>query len=113
LDSEGPKEMEEGVGLQKTSEVALRASAKKTARPKGSEGEGMDLTPPEGRGDPASTMLWSPRKHAGHKRPLESEEEISEGECRAPLQKGCPKHQGHKGDPGVTPGTCGAGGEKA
>jgi hypothetical protein len=27
--------------------------------------------------------------------------------------KGCPKHQGHKEDPGVTPGTCGAGGEKA
>jgi len=27
--------------------------------------------------------------------------------------KGCPKHQGHKGDPIVTPGTCGAGGEKA
>jgi hypothetical protein len=34
------------------------------------------------------------------------------GECRAPLQKECPKHHGHKGDPGVTPGTCGAGGEK-
>jgi hypothetical protein len=33
--------------------------------------------------------------------------------CRAPLHKGCPKHQGHKGDPGVTPGTCGADGEKA
>jgi hypothetical protein len=33
--------------------------------------------------------------------------------CRAPLHKGCPKHQGHKGDPGMTPGTCGAGGEKA
>jgi hypothetical protein len=33
--------------------------------------------------------------------------------CRAPLQKGCPKHQGHKGDPGVTPGTCGASCEKA
>jgi hypothetical protein len=33
--------------------------------------------------------------------------------CRAPLQKRCPKHQGHKGDPGVTPGTYGAGGEKA
>jgi len=31
----------------------------------------------------------------------------------AHLSKGCPKHQGHKGDPGVTPGTCGAGGEKA
>ena len=27
--------------------------------------------------------------------------------------KGCPKHHGHKGDPGVTPGTCGAGGERA
>ena len=27
--------------------------------------------------------------------------------------KECPKHHGHKGDPGVTPGTCGAGGEKA
>jgi hypothetical protein len=32
---------------------------------------------------------------------------------RAPLQKGCSKHHGHKGDPGVTPGTCGTGGEKA
>lgn len=28
----------------------------------------------EGRGDPTSTMLWSPRKHAGEKRPLEREE---------------------------------------
>jgi hypothetical protein len=35
------------------------------------------------------------------------------GECCAPLHKGCPKHHGHKGDPGLTPGTCGAGGEKA
>jgi hypothetical protein len=34
-------------------------------------------------------------------------------DCRAPLHKGCPKHHGHKGDPGVTLGTCGAGGEKA
>jgi hypothetical protein len=33
--------------------------------------------------------------------------------CRAPLHKGCPKHQGHKRDPGVTLGTCGASGEKA
>ena len=33
--------------------------------------------------------------------------------CRAPLLMGCPKHQGHKGDPGVTPGTCGAVGERA
>lgn len=28
-----------------------------------------------GRGDPASTMLWSPRKHAGQKKPLEADEE--------------------------------------
>jgi hypothetical protein len=33
--------------------------------------------------------------------------------CRAPLHKGCPKHRGHKGDPGVTPVCCGASGEKA
>ena len=33
--------------------------------------------------------------------------------CRAPLQKGCPTHHGHKGDLRMTPGTCGAGGEKA
>lgn len=28
----------------------------------------------EGRGDPTSAMLWSPRKHAGCKRPLEAAE---------------------------------------
>ena len=28
--------------------------------------------------------------------------------CRAPLFKECPQHHGHKGDPGVTPRTCGA-----
>jgi hypothetical protein len=33
--------------------------------------------------------------------------------CRAPIQKGCPKHHGHKGDLGMTPGTCGAGVENA
>ena len=32
--------------------------------------------------------------------------------CRAPLHEECPKHHGHKGDPGVTPGTCGAVGER-
>ena len=35
------------------------------------------------------------------------------GECRAPLHEECPQHHGHKGDPGVTPGTCGAVGERA
>jgi hypothetical protein len=27
--------------------------------------------------------------------------------CRASLHKECPQHHGHKGDPGVTPETCG------
>ena len=35
------------------------------------------------------------------------------GECRAPLLDKSPQHHGHKGDPGVTPGTCGAIGERA
>ena len=34
-------------------------------------------------------------------------------ECRAPLLEECPQHHGHKGDPRVTPGTCGAIGERA
>ena len=34
-------------------------------------------------------------------------------QCRAPLLEECPQHHGHKGDPGVTPGTCGAIGERA
>ena len=32
--------------------------------------------------------------------------------CRAPLFEECPQHHGHKGDPGVTPGTCGTIGER-
>jgi hypothetical protein len=32
--------------------------------------------------------------------------------CRAPLHEECPQHHGHKWDPGVTPGTCGAIGER-
>jgi hypothetical protein len=28
--------------------------------------------------------------------------------CRAPLHEECSQHHGHKGDPGVTPGTCDA-----
>ena len=31
----------------------------------------------------------------------------------APLHEECPQHHGHKGDPKVTPGTCGVIGEKA
>ena len=33
--------------------------------------------------------------------------------CHAPLLEECPQHYGHKGDPGVTPRTCGAIGERA
>ena len=34
-------------------------------------------------------------------------------DCRAPLLEECTQHHGHKGDPGVTPGTCGIIGERA
>ena len=33
--------------------------------------------------------------------------------CRTPLLEECLQYHGHKGDPGVTPGTCGAIGERA
>ena len=35
------------------------------------------------------------------------------GGCCAPLHEECPQHHGHKGDPGVTPMTCGVIGERA
>ena len=35
------------------------------------------------------------------------------GECRTPLLEECRQHHGHKGDPEVTLGTCGAIGERA
>src|ERR1700738_2236889 len=38
---------------------------------------------------------------------------LEKANCRAPLHEECPKHHGHKGDPGVTPGTCGAVGKRA
>jgi hypothetical protein len=38
---------------------------------------------------------------------------MDENICCALFHYGCPKHHGHKGDPEVTLGTCGAGGEKA
>jgi hypothetical protein len=39
-------------------------------------------------------------------------EEAVGGGCRAPLHEECLQHYGHKGDPGVTPGTCDAIGER-
>ena len=35
------------------------------------------------------------------------------GDCRAALHEECLQHHGHKRDPRVTPGTCGASGERA
>jgi hypothetical protein len=78
LESEGPKEMEVDGDIQKTNGETACALAEKPVSPKGSKGEEMDLLPFEGRRDPTSTMLWSPRKYAGHKRPLESEGEECE-----------------------------------
>ena len=37
---------------------------------------------------------------------------IWEGECRASLFEECPPHHGHKEDPGLMLGTCGAIGER-
>ena len=39
--------------------------------------------------------------------------EVLDRLCRTPLLEECLQHHGHKGDPGVTPGTCGAIGERA
>ena len=44
---------------------------------------------------------------------LQPHDEVDQILCRAPLHEECPKHYGHKEDPGVTPGTCGAIGERA
>ena len=44
---------------------------------------------------------------------LAVEAERAPSVCRAPLLEECPQHHGHKGDPGVTPGTCGTIGERA
>ena len=35
------------------------------------------------------------------------------GKCRTSIHEKCPKHHGHKEDPGLTPGSCGAVGERA
>ena len=88
-----------------------------------------------------TSMRWSPMKQAWIKRTIEalemdeesdsngSEEEgqirreeagwvtkkekVTPVRCRAPLHEECPKHHGHKGDPGVAPETCTAIGERA
>jgi hypothetical protein len=46
-------------------------------------------SPERGRGDPTSTMFWSPRKHAGQKKPSEAnEEEAVEDEAEQGAQDG-------------------------
>jgi len=76
-----PNEMEVEECIQKTGNDTLRVMTKETT---GLNVEvGVDIVHNKGRGDPTSTMLWSPRKHAGHKKPLESEEEESDDEIMA------------------------------
>ena len=77
---DGLKEMEVDGFPQEGSGETASTLAEKTLILNRSEEEGMNTLPNEGRGDPASTMLWSPRKHAGQKRPLEPEETISDNE---------------------------------
>jgi hypothetical protein len=44
---------------------------------------------------------------------LNSTLNVATQKCCAPLLDKCPQHHGHKGDPVITPGTCGAVSEKA
>ena len=70
LGEDGPKEMEIDWTKQKEGDDSTIASAEKALELNGSDETRADNSPNGGRGDPASTMLWSPRKHAGQKRPL-------------------------------------------
>ena len=79
IESDKLKEMEVDGNIQKGSGETASASAEKTLNLNGSKEKRMDTLPNEGRGDPTSTMLWSPRKHAGQKKPLEAEEAMLEG----------------------------------
>lgn len=76
-----PNEMEVEECIQKIGNDTLRVLTKETTCL--NVAVGVDIVHNKGRGDPTSTMLWSPRKHAGHKRPLESEEEESDDEIMA------------------------------
>ena len=80
MENEGSKEMELDGPPQKESEETAGASEGKALTHNGSTEKGREDLPLEGRGDPASTMLWSPRKHAGHKRPLDEEAVTSDSE---------------------------------
>ena len=80
IESKGPKKMEVDGNIQKGGGEAASASVEKALGLNGSAEKGMDTLPNEGRGDPTSTMMWSPRKHASQKRSLEVEEEVSDNE---------------------------------
>jgi hypothetical protein len=80
-ESNGPTEMEVDRNIQKEGGVMASISAVKGPGLNGSAGEeGVGTSPNGGRGDPTSTMLWSPRKHAGQKRPLDTEVVVSDNE---------------------------------
>ena len=53
------------------------------------------------------------QNEAWSKRITDMQAQIPEVHCRASLLEECPQHHGHKRNPGVTPGTCGAIGERA
>ena len=79
-ENDGPKKMEVDGNIQKDGGEIASASAEKALGLSESAEKGMDILPNERRGDPTSTMLWSSRKHAGQKRPLEAEGEVSDNE---------------------------------
>jgi hypothetical protein len=90
--------------IQKTGNDTLRVMTKETTGL--NVAVGVDIVYNKGRGDPTSTMLWSPRKHVGHKR-LISEGEESNDEIMAKDAKtsdddqevealGTEDHQHHK-----------------
>ena len=80
-ESNGPTKMEVDRNIQKEGGVTTSVSALKGPGLNGSAGEEWVGTSPNGRrGDPTSTMLWSPGKHVGQKRPLDTEVVVSDNE---------------------------------
>ena len=58
------------------------------------------------------TLFRSFHTHTHHTK-KKGKKVVPNYECHAPLHEECPKHHGDKGDPRLTPGTCGAIGERA
>jgi hypothetical protein len=81
IPEEEPQDKQTNLGNQ--AEISKEPQGGETRTETASDPKG-DNTTSKGRGDPTSTMLWSPRKFAGQKKSLEVEEgEISENELDA------------------------------